>query len=161
MPTPARRCPAVPLRLVGQAFLGVVLLALAGEVSANPGGDRWRVELSPKSARVVSCGGTRPVDWRVAAGHGRCEERVWIDGRHEERLEQVWVEAREERVWVPAEHRIVRDPCGRERQVLVRPGHWRVLCIPGHHETVVRRVWVPGRWELRQRPWRVGAELRF
>jgi hypothetical protein len=143
-----------------RALFGLALCVLGREAHAGAAGDRLRVELSPAAVRVASVGGARHVDWSLAAGWHRREERVWIEGRHEEHFEEVWVEAREVRVHVPAEHRIVRDACGRERLVLVRPAHWRVECIPGRFETVVRRVWVPGRWEWRHRPWSAATKPR-
>lgn len=141
------------LHRASRALLGLALVAFAGDAVALGGGERLRVELSPTSARIGFGGGARRVDWRVEAGFGREKECVWVEGRHEERLEEVWIEAREVRTWVPAEHRVVRDACGRERLVLARPGYWRVERVPGRHETVLRRVWVPGHWERRHQPW--------
>lgn len=90
----------------------------------------------------------------IGLGNAFCKPapaREWIEGRWVERVERVWIEGREERVWIPAEYRTVRDHCGRTTQVLARPGHWRVECVPGRYETVVRREWEPGHWETRWR----------
>lgn len=88
----------------------------------------------------------------VSIGAPLCQPapaREWIQGRWVERVERIWIAGREERVWVPAEYRTMRDHCGRTIQVLARPGHWEVQCVPGRYETIVHREWEPGRWETR------------
>jgi len=74
-----------------------------------------------------------------------CEPVHTRRGHYEFVTEQVWVEGATRRVYVPAEYRTVIDPCGRRRQVCIRPAYYKTVCDPGHYETRMRRVWVPYR----------------
>jgi hypothetical protein len=72
---------------------------------------------------------------------------VWIPGHEEQVTRSVWIPGRMRREWVPARIETRFDSCGRPFTVCVQPAHWRTVCDPGHFETVVETVWVPGRWQ--------------
>jgi len=76
---------------------------------------------------------------------------VWIPGHEQQVIRQVWVEGARRLEWIPAVMATRFDPCGRPYTVIARAGHWRTVCEPGHYETQVERVWVPGRWRLAPR----------
>ncbi len=72
--------------------------------------------------------------------------RVWVEGRWETRVQQVWVEGCERRVWVPARFETHWDSCGRAVQVVVSAGRWALVRDPGRFEQREVRVWIPGYW---------------
>jgi hypothetical protein len=72
---------------------------------------------------------------------------VWVPGHTLEVTRRVWSPGRTCREWIPPLYATRYDPCGRPRQVCVRPGRWHTLHEPGRFETRLERVWVPGRWE--------------
>lgn len=89
-----------------------------------------------------------------AHGHGfkhveRPRPRVWVDGHYENRCERVWIEGCAKQVWVEPVFERRFDACGRELQVLLRPGCWQWVQTPGHFELRNVQSWVPGHWEDR------------
>jgi len=71
---------------------------------------------------------------------------VWVPG-HRERIEtRRWVSGGTRREWIPAQTRRVCTPWGGVREVVVRPGRWVLVPVPGHYETCFDEVWVPGAW---------------
>ena len=72
---------------------------------------------------------------------------IWIPGHQEQVTRSVWVPGRERREWVPARIETRFDFCGRPFTVCVSPGHWRTVCEPGHYESCVETIWVPGHWQ--------------
>jgi hypothetical protein len=74
--------------------------------------------------------------------------RVWVPGRYETVEQRVWVEGGERREWIPARYETRYDECGRPTSVLVRQGHWKTECDPGHFELRAVRVWVEGYWRV-------------
>lgn len=76
--------------------------------------------------------------------------RIYRRGRYETRCEQVWIPARQERVWIEPRYEWRHDPCGRRYRVLIRAGHHSLRHVPGHYESRTVRVWVPAsRCEVR------------
>lgn len=57
--------------------------------------------------------------------------------------ERVWVPGGIQRVWVDAVYATARDTNGNPIQVLVEPGHYRDVKLPGRYELRERKVWVP------------------
>ncbi|MDF1837321.1 MAG: hypothetical protein P1V35_05595, partial [Planctomycetota bacterium] len=49
--------------------------------------------------------------------------------------EQVWVEGRTHKEWVPARYETVLDSRGGAHRVLVCEGHYRTVREPGHYES--------------------------
>lgn len=108
-----------------------------------------------------------PSDLRAAlvGGHGRGFEikigvgadhiptprfqppRVWVPGRYECRVEQVYVPGCVRREWVPPLFAWRVTSCGQRFQVQIRAGYWRDVATPGHYEEREVKVWVPGHWK--------------
>ena len=94
-----------------------------------------------------------------AAAHGPAYQRcgttvrgpaatraVWVPG-HRERVEtRRWVPGGTTREWIPAQTRRVCTPWGGAREVVLRPGRWVLVPVPGHYEACTEEVWVPGAW---------------
>ncbi|MHC4937536.1 MAG: hypothetical protein ACYTHK_01035 [Planctomycetota bacterium] len=87
-------------------------------------------------------------------------DRVWVPGHYDRVAYQVWVPARRERVRVPARYVTRRLPCGQAERVLVRRAHYETRIIPGHHVTRYKRVYHPGRWEVRRHVHRARPHTR-
>ena len=91
----------------------------------------------------------------MGPGHGRRNPRansysatraVWVPG-HRERVERRrWIDGGTRREWLPAETRELCTPWGGVRVVVVHPGRWVLVPVPGHYETCYEDVWVPGAW---------------
>lgn len=64
-------------------------------------------------------------------------------GRFKIVREKVWIPGRIERVWIDAVYTTGYDGQGRPVQVLVSPGQYKDVRVPGRHEVRTRRVWVP------------------
>ena len=131
---------------------------------------RWKPASTAFLLAVLACATTEPV---LAAGHGEPRfsqyparpsaafgasnygpgrgrvhsSAVWIPGHEEQVTRRVWVPGRTRREWVPARVETRFDWCGRPFTVCVRPGHWQTVCDPGHYETFVETIWVPGHWQ--------------
>lgn len=88
-------------------------------------------------------------------GSGRCAPRstsyaatraVWVPGHFERVERQVWVEGGTRREWIPPLTRRVCTSWGGVREVVVRPGRWVLVPLPGRYEVRCEDVWVPGAW---------------
>jgi hypothetical protein len=88
-------------------------------------------------------GGHHNKHWKPAPPH--CAQE-WVPAHYETIREKVWVAGREEKVWVEPIYETRCDYHGRPIHVLVRPGHWKKICTPGHYEYCERKVWVEGCW---------------
>ena len=64
-------------------------------------------------------------------------------GRFEIIKEEVRHPDRFEKAWVDPEFRTGFDACGRPVQVMVSPGYYEYVRIPGRREVRERKVWVP------------------
>lgn len=120
--------------------LRIALLASALAFCASTAGAQ-RLSLS-----VGGCSDGPSLRLSLGRSPARAPARVWVEGRWESRFERVWVEGCERRVWSPARFETRWDSCGRRVQVMVSPGHWRIVRDPGRYEQREVRVWVPGRW---------------
>jgi len=82
--------------------------------------------------------------------HGRereCEpSRYWVPAHFEARTEKVWIEGREEQVWIAPVYDWRYDKCGRPYRVQLEVGHWACVRAPGRFECRETQVWVCGRW---------------
>lgn len=57
--------------------------------------------------------------------------------------ERIWVSGGIRRVWVDAVFTTAPDAHGNQVRILVEPGHYRDVKIPGRYEVRERKVWVP------------------
>jgi len=97
-------------------------------------------------AGAASAHGPAAARYSGATEHCAPARAVWTPG-HRERVERRrWVPGGTRREWVPAVTRRVCGPWGVVREVVVRPGHWVLVPLPGHYETWYEEVWVPGQW---------------
>ena len=71
---------------------------------------------------------------------------VWVPGRYEHVQRRRWVPGGTRREWIPARTRRVCTPWGGVREVVVTPGRWVLVPVPGRYETWWEKVWVPGSW---------------
>lgn len=95
-------------------------------------------------AAPAAAGG--PAYERCAPTARSATRAVWVPG-HRERVEtRRWVPGGTVREWIPARTRRVCTPWGGVREVVVRPGRWVLVPVPGHYETRFEEVWVPGAW---------------
>ncbi len=125
-----RPFPALRLALFASVLMSCASSVQAQRLSLSLGGCREQPSLRVSFGRAPSC----------------APARVWVEGRWETRVERVWVEGCERRVWSPARFETRWDSCGRRVQVLVSAGHWTVVRDPGRYEQREVRVWVPGYW---------------
>lgn len=72
---------------------------------------------------------------------------VFVPGHYEAIEKQVWVAPKQVKVWVDQILETRYDYCGQPYTVLVQPGHWAKHVEPGHFETVLEQVFVPGHYE--------------
>jgi hypothetical protein len=63
-------------------------------------------------------------------------------GRFETIQEKVWIAGSQERVWVPPTYTRGIDEFGHPVEILVEPGSYKTITVPGRWQTVSRRVWV-------------------
>lgn len=75
-------------------------------------------------------------------------KREWVPGHFETVQDRVWVEGRQERVWVAPAYAWRHDACGRAIRVCVQPGYWNTVCTPGRYEMIARQVWIEGGWRV-------------
>jgi hypothetical protein len=71
---------------------------------------------------------------------------VWVPGHHERVETRRWVPGGTRREWIPARTRRVCTPWGSVREVVLSPGRWVLVPLPGRYETCYEEVWVPGEW---------------
>ncbi|HVS19861.1 MAG TPA: hypothetical protein VMT18_14745 [Planctomycetota bacterium] len=71
---------------------------------------------------------------------------VWVPGHHERVGVRRWVPGGTRREWIPARTRRVCSLWGAVREVVVSPGRWVLVPVPGRYETCWEEVWVPGAW---------------
>lgn len=76
----------------------------------------------------------------------RERERCWVPGHYETRSERIWIEGREEQVWVAPVYDWRYDPCGRPYRVQLEVGHWTCVRQPGHFEIRPTQAWIGGCW---------------
>ncbi|MAE63679.1 MAG: hypothetical protein CMJ18_05355 [Phycisphaeraceae bacterium] len=57
--------------------------------------------------------------------------------------EKVWIPGSTERVWIAPVFTAAVDGEGRPVNVLVEPGYYRTVTIPGRYQMITRKVWVP------------------
>lgn len=88
----------------------------------------------------------------AAARYGGSRERcaptrvVWVPGHHERVERRRWVPGGTRREWIPARTKRVCGPWGAVREIVLEPGHWVLVPLPGHYETCWEEVWIPGAW---------------
>ena len=81
------------------------------------------------------------------SGARDCEpRRTWVPGHFETRDEKVWVDGREQQVWVAPVYDWRYDQCGRPYRVQLEVGHWTCVRSAGHFECRKVQVWVAGGW---------------
>jgi hypothetical protein len=133
-------------RLTALLLTALAPLAVAGTSAAQVPG--------PATARtsVLARGPShRGLPERYPAMRKAVPLTVWVPGHEVERTRRVWVPGRTRQEWVAPRLATRYDACGRPYTVCLRAGHWRTICEPGHYETRVERVRIPGRWERRFR----------
>ncbi len=132
------------LRYALPAALALAMLA-PSSMARTPKAD-WNVDLGSRANLGITIG---------SPGHPRARNRTRAPQRSrcitpargywKTVTEQVWVEGRTRREWVPACYETIYDSRGGAHRVLVQEGHYRTVRDPGHYETRSRRVWVPAR----------------
>jgi len=116
-----------------------LIVTLCGLEARSPAQVHLGVSLGERVAAHVAIG---PVSVHVGSRYRdrsrhhlrrSCARSTWVTQR-------VWVPARYDEVYSPAEYRSAYDSCGRSVQILVRPAHYERVSRPGYWKYERRRV---------------------
>ena len=145
------------LALLTALVLGFAPLADAQRSSRGTTSYRSGVTVQANLGRVgirLGFGGRSPISYRSSSrylSNRYCPPtRVWIEGHYRTDYRKVWVQARQEKRWVPARYETRYDQCGEAYSVLAQNGYWSLVTIPAYYENRPVKTWVPGRYEYRR-----------
>ena len=121
--------------------LATLPLALAALCSAAPA-------QSPQASQATYGQAGPAVGWGAYGRRPspRAPLAVWVPGSRQRVERTRWVPGGTRREWIPARTRRVCGPWGTWREVVVEPGRWVLVPIPGYQQRWFETVWVPGHW---------------
>lgn len=145
------------LALLAALMLGLAPLASAQRSSHSSYAHRSNLTVQANLGQLgirLGFGGHSPVraalTSRYVSSRSCAPTRVWVEGYYRTEYQRVWIEACQQKRWVPPQYATRYDSCGKAYSVLVRDGYYDLVTIPAHAETRPIKVWVPGRYEYRR-----------
>jgi len=133
------------LALTGPSSAQEVSVAVQGRI----GPAAYRVQLGRPGCAVRAPAPSYASSRSVHARGSYARTRVRVPGHYATLERRVWVPKRTERRWIEPVVRTERDVCGNAYEVVLRPGRWTWVTVPGHYAYEPTRSWVPGCWKLR------------